>query len=144
MPQVPPTRYSSAIITRAPWPAAIRAARTPPDPAPMTKRSTLSSGMLVRSVAGWLDDANPIRACQNGGLCEPDEQSVLDDAGDAGEPVGERARIGDPPQGGIKNQMTAIRDERRAVLGSAQQRRPRAMGGRRGRFDGRPGGRQSE
>ena len=30
---MPPTRYSSAIMTRAPWPAAMRAARTPPEPA---------------------------------------------------------------------------------------------------------------
>src|SRR5215475_11057660 len=40
MTQVPPTRNSSAIITLAPWPAAIRAARTPPEPAPITNRST--------------------------------------------------------------------------------------------------------
>src|SRR5690348_9884689 len=46
MTQVPPTRYSSAIITRAPWFAAMRAARTPPEPAPMTKRSTSSPAML--------------------------------------------------------------------------------------------------
>src|SRR5262249_1576838 len=40
MTQVPPTRNSSAIMTRAPWPDAMRAARTPPDPAPITNRST--------------------------------------------------------------------------------------------------------
>src|SRR5215468_5998946 len=40
MTQVPPTRYSSAIITLAPWPAAMRAARTPPEPAPITNSST--------------------------------------------------------------------------------------------------------
>src|SRR5437879_11730214 len=142
MTQVPPTRYPSATNTRAPWPAAMRAARTPPDPAPMTKRSTLSSGMLVRSIDGWLsDDANPIRVRQNGGLCEPDEQSVLDDAGNPGEPVGERARIGDPPQGGIENPVTTIRDEREAILGLAQRRRPWTTGGGSGRFDGRPSGR---
>ena len=37
--QVPPTRYSSATATLAPCAAATRAARTPPEPAPMTKRS---------------------------------------------------------------------------------------------------------
>ena len=37
--QVPPTRDSSAMATLAPWLAATRAARTPPEPAPMTKRS---------------------------------------------------------------------------------------------------------
>ena len=39
MTQVPPTRCSSATATRAPDKAASRAARTPPDPAPITKRS---------------------------------------------------------------------------------------------------------
>src|ERR1700710_1461810 len=38
-------RYSSAIVTRAPWPAAIRAARTPPEPPPMTNRSTSNSAI---------------------------------------------------------------------------------------------------
>ena len=37
--QVPPTRLSSATATFAPERAAMRAARTPPDPAPMTNRS---------------------------------------------------------------------------------------------------------
>src|ERR1700738_3683541 len=44
--QVPPIRYSSAIMTRAPWPAAIRAARTPPEPPPMTNRSTSNSAIF--------------------------------------------------------------------------------------------------
>src|SRR5271165_2323098 len=39
MTHVPPMRLSSATIVFAPWLAAIRAARTPPDPAPMTKKS---------------------------------------------------------------------------------------------------------
>src|SRR6201996_2640040 len=43
--QVPPIRYSSATMTRAPWPAAIRAARTPPEPPPMTNRSTSNSAI---------------------------------------------------------------------------------------------------
>ncbi len=37
--QVPPTSCSSATATRAPVMAARRAALTPPEPAPMTKRS---------------------------------------------------------------------------------------------------------
>ncbi len=37
--QVPPARCSSATATRAPAAAAKRAALTPPEPAPMTKRS---------------------------------------------------------------------------------------------------------
>ncbi len=39
MTQVPPARCSSATATLAPDMAASLAARTPPDPAPMTKRS---------------------------------------------------------------------------------------------------------
>src|SRR5581483_10260041 len=42
MTQVPPTRCSSAIITLAPCSAATRAARTPPEPAPITNKSTSS------------------------------------------------------------------------------------------------------
>ncbi len=38
--QVPPMRLSSARATFAPVAAAVRAARTPPEPPPMTKRST--------------------------------------------------------------------------------------------------------
>jgi hypothetical protein len=45
--QVPPIRYSSASKTRAPWPAAIRAARTPPEPPPITNRSTSNSAMVT-------------------------------------------------------------------------------------------------
>jgi hypothetical protein len=37
--QVPPKRSASAMATRAPNAAATRLARTPPEPAPMTKRS---------------------------------------------------------------------------------------------------------
>src|SRR5437868_7088145 len=51
MTQVPPTRYSSAIITLAPCSAATRAARTPPEPPPITNRSTSS---LMQSPAALL------------------------------------------------------------------------------------------
>src|SRR6185312_7560144 len=44
--QVPPIRYSSATTTRAPYPAAMRAARTPPEPPPITNRSTSNSAMV--------------------------------------------------------------------------------------------------
>src|SRR5580658_5822718 len=40
MTHVPPIRLSSATSVLAPCMAAMRAARTPPDPAPMTKKST--------------------------------------------------------------------------------------------------------
>src|SRR5690242_12783377 len=47
--QVPPIRYSSATMTLAPWLAAMRAARTPPEPPPMTKRSTSYSAIRPQS-----------------------------------------------------------------------------------------------
>ena len=37
--QVPPQKRSSAMPTRAPWPAAMRAHRTPAEPPPITNRS---------------------------------------------------------------------------------------------------------
>src|SRR5205814_854518 len=40
MTHVPPSRYSSASITLAPCPDATRAARMPPDPPPITNKST--------------------------------------------------------------------------------------------------------
>src|SRR3954447_5660972 len=43
MTHVPPSRYSSASITLAPCPAATRAARIPPDPPPITNKSTSNS-----------------------------------------------------------------------------------------------------
>src|SRR3954466_15492391 len=43
--QVPPIRYSSATMTFAPWLAAMRAARTPPEPPPITNRSTSNSAI---------------------------------------------------------------------------------------------------
>src|SRR5271167_3501362 len=52
MTQVPPIRNSSAIIALAPWPAAILAARTPPDPPPMTNRST-SKFMTLPAPVRW-------------------------------------------------------------------------------------------
>src|SRR5689334_4451949 len=58
--QVPPIRDSSASATRAPDIAAIRAARTPPEPPPITNRSksylamTALSGLSIAS-HGWVD-----------------------------------------------------------------------------------------
>src|SRR5262249_23019698 len=43
--EVPPTRDSSASMTRAPEPAAIRPAAPPPEPPPTTKRSTSCSAI---------------------------------------------------------------------------------------------------
>src|SRR5690242_18593206 len=63
MTQVPPTRYSSAIITCAPWLAATRAARTPPDPAPITNRSTSRSAIVCSSTGPPAWNA-PVRRSQ--------------------------------------------------------------------------------
>src|SRR4051812_31587751 len=41
-------------MTRAPWPAAMRAARTPPEPPPMTNRST-SKSAIVSPPGRWSD-----------------------------------------------------------------------------------------
>src|ERR1700733_6623066 len=46
MTQVPPRRYSSASMAPAPCGGAMRAAPTPPEPPPMTNRSTSKSDML--------------------------------------------------------------------------------------------------
>src|SRR5271170_2113107 len=51
MTHVPPIRLSSATSVLAPWRAAMRAARTPPDPAPMTKKSTSKAMGLTLSAA---------------------------------------------------------------------------------------------
>ena len=70
MTQVPPIRNSSATIAFAPCPAAMRAARTPPDPAPMTKRSTSKFVMTLKPLtetceagAGARRGAEQIRSC---------------------------------------------------------------------------------
>ena len=57
--QVPPMRYSSASATRAPWLAAMRAARTPPEPPPMTIRSNCSMASLVWTAVPTLDYSWP-------------------------------------------------------------------------------------
>src|SRR5690606_18330987 len=51
MTQVPPTRLSSHTATRAPSAAAMRLARTPPEPAPITKRSKSYCAMLCSRCA---------------------------------------------------------------------------------------------
>ncbi len=45
--QVPPQKRSSATPTRAPWPAAMRAQRTPAEPPPMTNRSKSNATLPV-------------------------------------------------------------------------------------------------
>src|ERR1700738_823274 len=60
--QVPPIRYSSAIMTRAPWPAAIRASPPPPEPPPMTNRSTSNSAMSFPIQIGFLNGSDLLAA----------------------------------------------------------------------------------
>ncbi len=48
---MPPIRWSSATMTVAPCDAAMRPARTPPEPAPMTKKSTLSGVLMLETFA---------------------------------------------------------------------------------------------
>src|SRR5262245_37297937 len=99
MTQVPPTRYSSAIATLAPWPAAMRAARTPPEPAPITNRSKSKLVMLLassRAVAvvstDQPDAVRPGNDCQVG---DAKEQPVLHHAGDELQRLIEVLGVGD-------------------------------------------------
>src|SRR5437764_1010999 len=60
MTHVPPMRPSSATSVFAPWPEAMRAARTPPEPAPITKKSTSNAIVQppvrpVRDKSVWLE-----------------------------------------------------------------------------------------
>ena len=73
----------------------MRAARTPPsrpddEQIDVCAQACWSDSELAAELCPTT--ANPVRARENGGLRQADEQSVLDDAGNAGEPVGERGR----------------------------------------------------
>src|SRR5580698_2075300 len=85
MTQVPPIRDSSASATLAPAIAAIRLARTPPEPPPMTKRSKSYWVMTVHS----REAERRLRAGKDFGVAGPrdqqgrgqaDEQAMLDNA----------------------------------------------------------------
>ncbi len=54
-----------------------------------------------------LDDADAVGSGEDGGLREPDEQPVLDHAGNGREPVGQRPRIGNPLERGIEYPVPA-------------------------------------
>src|SRR5262245_35593760 len=69
-----------------------------------------------------LDDPYAARTSHHGGMCEPDEQAMLDHAHDAVEPIREQSRIGDPLERGIQNPVPAVRDESVAIPTPPQQR----------------------
>src|SRR5882757_7559212 len=91
-----------------------------------------------------LDDAYALATRENGRLCKPNEQAMLDHAGDGRKPLRQRSRIGNSLKCGIKNPVPAIRDESVAVLVTTQQRRPGRAHGRARSFDRPAGGGQSE
>src|SRR5947209_875523 len=81
------------------------------------------------------DDAPAFRSGDHGRMGEPDEKPVFNHPRNAREPLGKGARIGDPLQGGIENEMAAVRDESMADLVAAQ-RYGAGTAGRNGRgFD---------
>src|SRR5215813_6968379 len=90
--QVPPIRYSSAIVTRAPCPAAIRAARTPPEPPPMTNRSTSNSAMSLTwrpfpKFAGGARPVTTVRSDLLAALAHLGTELSVDDLGEVLRPL---------------------------------------------------------
>src|SRR3989440_2966917 len=82
-----------------------------------------------------LDDAPAFRSGDHGRMGEPDEKPVFNHPRNSRQPFAERARIGNPLQGGIEDEMAAVRDESMAGLVAAQRDRPGAAGGDSGGFD---------
>src|SRR5947208_3448082 len=82
-----------------------------------------------------LDDAPTFRSGDHGRMREPDEKPVFNHPRNSRQPFAERARIGNPLQGGIEDEMAAVRDESMAGLVAAQRDRPGAAGGDSGGFD---------
>jgi hypothetical protein len=67
-----------------------------------------------------LDDTHARRSGEDRPTSQPDEKSVLDDAGHFSKSVRERARIRDCPETGVENDVSLIRDENMAVSLSPQ------------------------
>src|SRR3954452_7395082 len=65
MTHVPPSRYSSASMTLAPCPDATRAARMPPDPPPITNKSTSNSASREGAEGLATDVGTSRRSCNN-------------------------------------------------------------------------------
>ena len=82
----------------------------------------LTRWLIARSMT-----RTPAGPAENGGLCESDEQAVLDHARNGREPVGQRLRIGDPPERCVQYPVTTVRDESVAILVEPQLRRPGTM-----------------
>src|SRR5436190_5165326 len=96
--QVPPRAASSATATRAPRCAAMRAARTPPLPAPMMKRSNAASlirgcrpsspGLRTVPCASW--PGSSVRSCER--LAQQLGDEAVDALGVAGALLAQRVR----------------------------------------------------
>src|SRR6266566_2335492 len=91
-----------------------------------------------------LDDAHAVRAGDDRGLGQPDEQTMLDDAGNLRKPIGKQWRLDDPRQRRVENEVTRLRDESMAVPGPPQADGPGRAGSRRGALDRTSGCRKPE
>src|SRR5690349_6525663 len=101
--QVPPRRCASTSATRAPWLAAMRAARTPPEPPPTTTKS--NSRIIAPSAKVGGDDDTPSQPEKESGHGEGDtDQRVRRPRGDEArrcEPGRSRPRRSAHPPGGL-------------------------------------------
>src|SRR5690349_19427509 len=112
--QVPPNWYSSAIATRLPAIAAMRLARTPPEPPPITNRSKSNS-----AIGFPFDDFHVLRRVRDekrGG--KSDKQPVLHHADDCLQRRGECGGIADAAERAVVDHIAAIGFERHAILGT--------------------------
>src|ERR1043165_3152467 len=85
-------------------------------------------------VSGPLDDAPAVGPGDDRNMGEPDEKPVFHHSRDGGQPPPQRARIGDPLQRGVENEMAAIRDKSVAGLVLAQRNRSGTSPPRRSRL----------
>src|SRR5437016_1752157 len=76
-----------------------------------------------------LDDANAVGTRDDGRLGKSDEKSVLDDTRNSSQRQAKRTRIGDPPERGVEDEMTTVRDESKAALRLAERQRAGIAGG---------------
>ena len=114
------------------------AARTAPAVTSATLILANMTILLFESMTGFQDRSTtrtPALPARIADGRKPNEQSVLDDAWDGGQPRRQRLRIGDPLQRAIENPVPAIRDESVAVLGPPQRRGRGRAGVGIGRFD---------
>src|SRR4051812_35462949 len=106
------------MATRLPASPAMRLARTPPEPPPITKRSK-SYSAIVRS----FDDFD-VFACarDHQGGREPYEQAMLHHTGDAFQRLSQLRRVADAAEAAIVDKIAAIGAEGGAVPRTQGQR----------------------